>query len=320
MEAESFIGYLVLLIVLTSFIVAALIVNDSFIYSSIVSILNSFFIMPEILVWIVIYIISLIVSYGVIFLLVYSLLSLKAEDRRNKVEQALPDFLLMVSANMKAGMTLDRAMWYAAKPEFGTLSNEVKTIIKGSFSGMSLEQSLDTLSTRFDSSTFSRTVSLIKQASSSGGEISEVLERTAGNVRDTMIMKKEVSASLVMYQIFLFFSAIVGAPFLFAVGNKLVQIFEKQFAMSMAVPTSSISTGFTTLPSFSKLLITSTEFFYFTIATIFVTVLFSALIVGVIKTGSRSQGIKYVPFMLIGAYLIYWLVDMVLTTIFMSIG
>ena len=315
--AESFAGYLIINILLFAIIFSVLLINNTFVYGSLSSFVAGFVQLPEPLLWFFIFVISLIVSYLVFFLLVDSFLSFKAEDRRRRVEQELPDFLLLVSSNIKAGMALDRAMWYAAKPEFGILSAEVKTSIKGSFSGVSIDDSLSILSSRFDSRAFSRTMSLIQQSLSSGGEISEILERTAQDVRNTSIMKKEVSASLAMYQIFLSFSAVVGAPLLFAVGSKLVQIFENQrFAVG--------STGgggnslFAGVPSFSQLVISSTEFFYFSLATIFVTCVFSSMIVGVIKSGSRSQGIKYLPFMLAGAYGVFWFIDTFLSSYFLS--
>ena len=315
-STEAFAGYLVIIVLLVSLLVSVLIVNNEFIYSKLLSIFNSIIQIPDILSWFLVYILSLILSYGFVFIFVTSFLSLKAESRRREVEVALPDFLLLVSANIKAGMALDRAMWYAAKPDYGILSNEVRVIIKGSFSGTSMEQSLTVLSSRFDSRAFSRTISLIKQSSSSGGEVSEVLERTADDVRNSQIIKKEVSASLIMYQIFLFFSSVLGAPFLFAVGNKLVQIFESQrFAVSAAP---SVAPGFGTLPTFDGLIVTSEEFFYFTLATIFITALFSSFIVGVIKTGSKNQGIKYLPFLLIGGYFVFWIVDSFLAAFFLS--
>ena len=315
-NSEGFAGYLIVNILLFSIVLSVILINDSFLYGSFSSVVNSVFVFPELFLWFLVFILSLIISYVVLFLLVNSYLSIKAEDRRKKVEQALPDFLLLVSSNIKAGMALDKGMWYAAKPEFDILSTEVKSVIKGSFSGVSMDNSLTLLASRFDSRLFTRTISLIQQSSATGGEISEILERTAQDVRNASIMKKEVSSSLVMYQIFLSFSAVLGAPFLFAVGSKLVQIFENQRFAATAV--SAGSGIFSNLPTFSNLIISSTEFYYFTLATIFVTTLFTSLIVGVIKSGSRSQGLRYLPFIMAGAYFVFWTIDSFLSSYFLS--
>ncbi|VVB73628.1 Uncharacterised protein [uncultured archaeon] len=59
-----------------------------------------------------------IVAVGIL----YQYVVLKIEDRRAQVDRILPDYLQLAAANVRAGMQLDRAMWYAGKPEFGILS------------------------------------------------------------------------------------------------------------------------------------------------------------------------------------------------------
>ena len=71
---------------------------------------------------------AVMVSLCMIFIvlgLVYAYLVLRIEDRKNKIEAVLPDFLQLASANVRAGMPIDRALWFAARPEFGLLSQEV---------------------------------------------------------------------------------------------------------------------------------------------------------------------------------------------------
>ena len=68
--------------------------------------------------------------------------------------------------------------------------------------------------------------------------------------------------------------------------------------------------------SFQGPIISSTDFFYFTIPIIFVTSLISSFIISAIRTGSRTQGLKYFPFVLILAYLVYWVVSTALSSFF----
>jgi len=118
-------------------------------------------------------------------------------------------------------------------------------------------------------------------------------------------MKKEIAASLVLYEIFVLFAAVVGTPFLFAVASKLIEVFEN------LVPETS-GFGGTPFSSFSGLgggpAISSADFFWFSIPTMFVTALISSFIVSVIRTGSRGQGMKYFPFVLILSYVVYFIV------------
>lgn len=266
----------------------------------------------------------LIISFVVVYFGMTSLLSayllMKTDDRRNKLETTLPDFLTLVASNIKAGMTLDQAMWYSAKPEFGLLSDEVKANIKSSFSGESLEDTLDILSMRFDSKVFKRTILLLKQASATGGELTDVLERTADDVRNTIIMKKEIAASLVLYEIFVLFASVVGTPFLFAVAMKLIEVFERISPHAGTVPggTGGVFATFSNV-KLGGPVISSSDFFWFSIPTIFITALISSFIVSVIRTGSKNQGMKYFPFVLVLSYIVYWLVINAIESFFATI-
>lgn len=314
LEVEAFAGYMALNVVIIGLVLALILFVYPPSYGALSKATGYVFgsPLPDFIIFPLILVLALVVTYLTAVTLLSSYLILRSETRGQKLEVALPDFLVLVASNIKAGMTLDQAMWYSAKPEFGLLSVEVKKIIKSSFSGESLEDALVKLSQRFDSRVFSRTINLIKQASSTGGELTEVLERTAQDVRNTTIMKKEIAASLVLYEIFVLFAAIVGTPFLFAVATKLITVFEK---ISPQLPAGGqIGGTFGNLGGmqFSGPIITSQEFFWFSMPTMFVTALIASFIVSIIRTGRKGEGLKYFPFVLILSLVVYWLVDNVI--------
>lgn len=259
---------------------------------------------------------SFIVVYTFAALILYTIILLQIETRRLALETVLPDYLTLIAANIRAGMTLDHAMWYAAKPEFGILTTEVRATMKRAFSGEPLDQVLDALAERFNSKVFTSTITLIKQALVTGGEIAAILEKVSTDSRNSVIIKKEISASLLMYNIFVVFAATVGTPFLFAVSNKLLTILQKAFSY---VPsgTSFNQAGFALAPAAP--FITPTEFFFFSLLTLFITSLFSALIIGVIQTGSKWQGLRYFPFIAVCSYIVYFFISAVLDAYFSSI-
>lgn len=307
---EAFTGFFSLVIILVAVILSVLLLGQP-------SFSGAFSFLPPLVVPLIAFVLALVLSYIFSHLLLSSFLLLKSDARRTALELALPDFLLLVSSNIKAGMPLDQGMWYAAKPEFGLLSQEVKAVVKRSFGGESLEAAMDMLSLRFDSKLFTRTITLIKQASATGGEISAVLESTASDVRNTNLMKKEVAASLVLYEIFVLFAGMLGTPFLFAVAGKLVKVFEfRSFAVPSASTGASIFGAPAGLSAAAAPVITSQDFFYFSIATIFVTALFSSFIVGVIRKGTKNEGIKYFPLVVGLAYTVYFLTDSLLSNFF----
>ncbi len=316
LPAESFAGYAAVNILVISFFLTLILMVIPQFGGTISSLINQVlpFEIPYVLLGLLVFVIMLVLAYLSAMVLISTYLIMNAENRRKKLESTLPDFLTLVASNIKAGMTLDSAMWYSAKPEFGLLSEEVKRAVKGSFSGESMEDSLDHLASRFDSKVFDRTVLLLKQATSTGGELTEVLERTTEDVRNTLIMKKEISASLMMYEIFVLFAAIAGTPLLFAVSGKLIEVFER---ISPHLP----SGGTGSFGSFQAIqlsgpVISSADFFYFSIPTIFITALISSFMVSVIRTGTKNQGLKYFPFVLVLAYLVYYVIGMFVDSFF----
>jgi|YelNatPaOPRAMG01_1025707.scaffolds.fasta_scaffold01653_6 pilus assembly protein TadC len=319
LPADAFAGYVVLDVLVVSFFISIFLVLYHPTSEMITSVISGVIQLPTALIWLIIFIATLILLYFVAFFILSSYIIMRVEDRRNKMEAVLPDFLMLVSSNIKAGMTLDQAMWYAAKPEFGLLSDEVRFVVKGSFSGESLEEALGKLSSRFDSKVFKRTILLLQQASTTGGELTAILERTAADVRNTIITRKEISASLVMYEIFIIFAAVIGTPFLFAVAKKLIEVFER---IATSVPsTAGAQFGYLgVLRGFAGPVISSNDFFLFTIPVIFVTSLISSFIISTIRTGTKTQGLKYFPFILITSYIFYWFVSAFLSSFFATFG
>jgi len=320
MPADSFAGYVSLNVIIVTVLLTLLVLLFQPSSELVSGMFSDFIELPFPIIAVLVLAVSFVAVYLTTMTVITSYLLMKADNRRDKLETALPDFLTLVASNIKAGMTLDQAMWYSAKPEFGLLSTEVKAVIKSSFSGDSLESTLDRLGGRFDSKVFKRTILLLKQATATGGELTNVLERTSDDVRNTIIMKKEIAASLVLYEIFVLFASVVGTPFLFAVASKLISVFEKLGPQAGSLqgatggPFSALSSV-----SFGTTVISSETFFWFSIPTIFVTVLVSSFIVSAIRTGSKSQGMKYFPFMLLGAYTVYWLVITSVESIFATI-
>ena len=316
---DAFAGYVILNVLIIAVFISVFLLVFEPTSTPITGFIAGFIDIPLPAIWAIFFVVLLVSLYFLAFILLSAYVVTRVENRRNQLELVLPDFLMLVSSNIKAGMTLDQAMWYASKAEFGLLSDEVKEVVKGSFSGESLDDALDELSLRFDSKVFERTILLIKQANATGGELTDVLERTAEDVRDTIIMRKEIAASLVMYEIFVLFAAVIGTPFLFAVAGKLIEVFEK---IAIHLPASGVGGGSGITPfsaaTFGGPMISSMDFFYFSLPTIFITCLISSFIVSVIRSGSRTEGMKYFPFVLIGAYLVYWAAAAFLSSIFIT--
>ncbi|MCD6279615.1 type II secretion system F family protein [Candidatus Micrarchaeota archaeon] len=328
-SAETYLGFLTVVVILISLMLTFFIVMNDITLKYLLRFTELIGISKEqklfgAMVLVFAFIISLIVTYLSVKVFNYVLLSMRKDSRRKAVEQVLPDFLLLSSANVRAGMTIDQALWYAAKPEFGLLSEEVTVLAKRSFAGEPIDKSLDSLASRFDSRVLKRAVALVKQALASGGEIAKVLEKTGEDARKMQILRKDIAASLLMYVIFIAFASAFAAPFLFSVAHQLVERLETVFAqipnVNIQEMTQQLSSMGGTTRTFiniqiSSLPITSKSFFMFSVVMLVVTVTFSSLIIGAIQKGSKKEGLKYLPLLLIVSVVVYMLTNGVLSTI-----
>ncbi len=318
--AESFMGFFIVVTMLVGILMFLLFLNTSAVPKFLYAMFGDSFLIPDVISIVLSFIAAFVITFLVIFTVSWAVILFQTEARRNAVEEVLPDFLTLVAGNIRSGMTLDQAMWYAAKPEYGLFSIEVKKVIKSAFSGEPIEKSLDRLDMRFNSRVLHRTILLLKQALATGGQVAEILEETAQDAREVSMHKKDIAATLLVYIIFLVFASTIGAPFLFSVATTLISVLTMAFAY---MPSGGLEAGAGGMPmSFmatpSSPSISTDEFFWFSMALIFITSLISSLLLGIIRAGSKTQGIKYFPFMLVLSFIIYFVVASFLESMFSS--
>jgi len=250
----------------------------------------------------VVSVIGSIVISVIVLGLIYQIALSKIDERRNDVDKVLPEYLQLTAANIRAGMQLDKALWYAAKPEFGILATEMGLASKRVFSGETIEEALDMLSSKFRSKHLQRTVELIKEGIMSGGEMAGILEKTALDLRNLQLMRKEISASMIMYSIFIAFSAAIGAPFLYVVSLKLIEMLGE---LSVDLPFSGSGAQFSQFRP-TTLGLTASEFTLFSVALVIVTSTIASLIIAVIQTGRKQNFVKYIlPFLGVSLFIFY---------------
>ena len=255
-------------------------------------------------------------AFVVFFYTLRSILLLIAEERTRRIESILSDFLTLVSANVRSGMPLDQAMWHAARPEFGILGKEVKRYIKEAMGGTPFDKVLDELSKRFNSRLFRRAMLLLKEADETGGEVAKVLDITARETREELLVKKEISSMLVVYEIFVLFAAVIGTPFLFGVVTKLLAIMEKSFSY---IPSTSYQAFEQSSIKPGALILSTEQFKLFSLIVILITSVSSSAIISIIKYGRKTRTVKYAPFVAFSSIIVFfatlWLLDAVLSRI-----
>ena len=222
-----------------------------------------------------------------------SVLILFSERRRKATEEILPDALQLMAANIRSGLTPDRALLLSARPEFGPLEVEIRRTAKRTISGDTLEDSLTGMSKRINSKLLDRSIKLIIEGIRKGGELASLLEQTAEDIRHIRVLLKEVSAYVLMYVIFIFFAAAMAAPLLYAVSTYLVDTMSR---IGELLPTEEVP-----VPQqigalkISRAQIPSGFLMTYALVALTITSVFGSFIIGLIREGSEKAGLKFIP-------------------------
>ncbi len=254
--------------------------------------------------------------FAVLFImLVYFYLDIKIYFRTKQMEEQLPDFLQVLSANLKGGMTFEHALWSAIKPRFGILGSEMAKTSKKVMTGYDISKALTDLSDKYDSLMLRRTVDLIVSEVESGGNISALIDRLVDNLKETKELKDEMTAAAIAYVIFISVIVIVISPLLFALSFHLLQVLAG-FINKLSAATQNVRG----LPFvFSKVALDSSQFRKFSLISLFVIAFFSSLIVAIVEKGNVKGGIKYIPIYIFGAMGFYFLFMKILSLVFSGI-
>lgn len=249
---------------------------------------------------------SLTIGFAVIYLIslliAFFYLDIKMYQRTKEIEKVLPDFLQLAAANISAGMPIDRALWFAVKPRFGVLAKEVEEIAKSTIAGDDLEEALIKFTKKYDSKILKESMNLIVAGIRSGGELADLLGKISSNIQKTNIMKKEISASVMTYVIFISVASMIAAPVLFALSTQLLSVV-RTITSSINLD-SSANSGFNM--SFSSEGISTADFGLFAMTLVAITNIFSVMIISVIQKGDAKAGLKNIPFAVIVAILLYY--------------
>ncbi len=243
----------------------------------------------------------------------YIVYTLVAESRRKNMEQLLPDLLLLTASNIKSGLTIDRALLFSARPEFGELGQEFRKVAFQIYGGQPLEESFQSLTKKVKSVILERTVCLLVEGLRSGGAVAKLLEETAADIKNTEMLQKEIRSSVMMYIMFIFMAAVLGAPFLFAISSFLVSATTGMWDDMGEIDEDFASEGMITI---NKPDIDLDAFNYFSIAALIITTFFAGILISLIQTGNLKGGFKYVPLFMGVALALYFAAKMMLFTVF----
>lgn len=252
--------------------------------------------------------------------MLYVILEFKVDQRKSFVEDVLPDYLQITAANVRSGISLDKAMILAARPEFKYFSDDVTLMSKQLYAGETMQNGLTALGRHYRSLQLQHTIRMMIEAIQYGGGMTDLLNQIAKDLRNQEMVQKEISGQLFMYSIFITFAAIIGAPVMYALTSQMIGITDTVWAGILqqnpgGLPTAGISF---LRPSPPK--ITILQYHSFTLAAILIITGFGAFIVSAISTGSAIKGIRYLPIFVVVGLAVFFIVSAVIGGLFSTIS
>jgi archaellum biogenesis protein FlaJ (TadC family) len=250
-----------------------------------------------------------IATFILVHVLAYSYLVLGANSRAAKVEDVLPDFLSLVASNIRSGLTPDKALIVSARDEFGPLSDAVNKAGKNSLTGTPLDQVIASIGENIHSNVMEKTTHMIVEGLHSGGDMSELLEKTALDIRKFRAVRKEVNSIILNYVLFIVAAITFGAPMLYGVSTFLLDIMLKIKSKIGGADMESLSSISGSTGIFKgKLMLSPEAVALFSSAAIIITVFFGCMAVGAMYSGKRMDGLKYFPILTLVALAILFAV------------
>ncbi|MGQ0535985.1 MAG: type II secretion system F family protein, partial [Methanobacteriota archaeon] len=218
--------------------------------------------------------------------------------RIGAIDGRFPEFLRDLAESKRAGMTLTQAVVTASKGTYGALTPEIRKMAAMIEWGISFEDALTRFAKRVRTPLIERSVSLINQASSAGGNVEDVLTAAASDAREIQQIIKERTQSMSIYVMIIYIAFLV---FLGVIG-----ILDAQFIpeVSKAVKgAAGVSVGTITFQEFDE---AAFKMVFFHAAVI--QAVGGGLVAGVMEAGKPQAGLKHVFAMTIMAYVMFRIV------------
>jgi flagellar protein FlaJ len=230
----------------------------------------------------------MVILIALAFLVFPNFMEFSYQRWRRQIDEAIPSMLTDISAQVKTGISLDRALEIASTKDYGPLQIELKKLQTQLALGVPFDVALQNLMRRVKTTMVKRTFGLLMQANRAGGKIEELLD----------IIDKERRSALRPYVVVIYIAFFVFV----AVSVLLVDSFFKQVLGSSTGTTVSFGSG----NGLAGLTLASVKDLFLQMALI--EAIFGGFGAGKLGEGSFTAGFKHVLIMAAATVAIFLLV------------
>lgn len=140
----------------------------------------------------------------------------KNEKIKDQIEEDLPLYLRSISSLLKVGVGLEGALYELTENMTGPLNNEIKIALTEIQFGKTFNDALKSITKRNKSENLKNTIEIIIHTRNAGANLAEILEMIADDLTQTLQLKKEKKAAVMMSVMFLLIASTVAIPFSFS--------------------------------------------------------------------------------------------------------
>jgi flagellar protein FlaJ len=208
----------------------------------------------------------------------------KNQKRIDNMYLDLPDYLRQLSALIKVGYGLESALNELSKTMNNSLNDEIKRALLETSFGRPFDEALMDIAEKNDSESMKHTFQIMIYSKESGGNLVDVLEDIADDLDDSIILKKERKANVMMSVMFLLISSTIATPFalgMIGLYSDFIGQLGRSNPLESVIPVASMG--------------------YVLIQSILV-----SLLIGIVLYSNAKKGIKYVVLLVPTSLFVYY--------------
>ena len=241
---------------------------------------------------------TMVILIVLAFLIFPNFMEFSYQRWRRQIDEAIPSMLTDISAQVKTGISLDRALDIAATKNYGPLQAELKKLQTQLALGLPFDVAVENLTKRVKTTMVKRTFGLLMQANRAGGKIEELLDIIQSDANELFLLDKERRTALRPYVVVIY----IAFGVFVAVSVLLVDSFFKQVLGSSSSTTVSFGSG----NGLAGMTLASVKDLFLQMALI--EAIFGGFGAGKLGEGSFTAGFKHVLIMAAATVAIFVLV------------
>ena len=210
-----------------------------------------------------------------------------------RIDSVFPDFVRDLAESRRAGMTFTKAILFASKGNYGILSPEIQKISQQVSWGSSVTDALIAFSQRVSTNSIRRTISLIIEASKSGGNVADVLDVAAKDAREIKMLETERKNNMASYVVVIYVGMFVFLAIVAILVMKFIPAMTGTEGQGLAG-----ALGGTNAASTRQV---TNVFFFATIVQGFG----SGIVAGVFEDGHFTSGVKHIFIMVLVSWFMF---------------